>query len=462
MVHQEVRRTESCEYSGYMGISRADITPPRGITARTWGSSKHDFFAGIHKPLLATCAVFAGERGANELVLLTADLGWWRSRTDESDLREPILQRARLRPDQLMLHPSHTHAAPTTALEFADRPGGEFIAPYRERLLETFNQLIERARAALEPATLTWAWGRCGLAFNRNFSSPDDGQILCGLNPRHEADDTLLVGRISDSNARIQGTLVNYACHPTSLGSGNQLVSPDYIGAMRETIEEQIGGTCVFMHGASGDLTPRRSFETDPAMADENGRELGYAALATIASMLPPGRSLQFAGTEESGTRLAIWRQEPLPPSKQIGSHSVALQLPIKDMLSTSEIHEAMATCRDAFMLERLKRQSLLRQTVGEGPLSEFKFQVWQLGGTFIVGLPAEAHSSFQMAVRSAFPETRIAVMNIVNGYLSYLPPSQDYDLNTYQSKVALYKAPATEQVLDAVVRTIRGLSSSQ
>ena len=106
--------------------------------------------------------------------------------------------------------------------------------------------------------------------------------------------------------------MVNYACHPVSLGGGNRLLSPDYIGAMREVVERDTGGAmCVFMHGASGDLTPRRSYEAKAEVADQNGRELGYAALSVLSGMFPPGQELQYKGVEESGTPLGIWRLTP-------------------------------------------------------------------------------------------------------------------------------------------------------
>jgi hypothetical protein len=46
-------------------------------------------------------------------------------------------------------------------------------------------------------------------------------------------DDTLLVGRIVDSSGQHSATIVNYACHPTTLAVENDLISPDYLGALR-------------------------------------------------------------------------------------------------------------------------------------------------------------------------------------------------------------------------------------
>jgi len=69
---------------------------------------------------------------------------------------------------------------------------------------------------------------------------------------------------------------------------------------MRETVERETGGLCLFLHGASGDLTPRRSYEASTDAAEQNGRELGFAALTTLSGMLPPAAA---SITSESRSR---------------------------------------------------------------------------------------------------------------------------------------------------------------
>ena len=49
--------------------------------------------------------------------------------------------------------------------------------------------------------------------------------------------------------------------------------------------------------GASGDLAPRHQYVGDPGVADRHGRQLGYAALATLNDMEPSGRQLCFDET---------------------------------------------------------------------------------------------------------------------------------------------------------------------
>jgi hypothetical protein len=447
------------EFAGMIGVARADITPPPGIYARCWGSSTHDIASGVHRPLLATCVVFADSDRQHAVTLLALDLSWWSSKQDELELRTAILAGSGLQESELMLHPSHTHSAPRTALEFVNRPGGHLIPQYRTQIKTTCIDLIGKARQALLPATLTWRAGRCGLAFNRDLASPQDGRILCGLNPGAKADDTLLIGRVVDLNGKVRCTFVNYACHPISLGGGNTLVSPDYVGSLRETVEAATGcGECVFLHGASGNQTPRRSFESDARIADQNGREIGYSALSVLASMFPPRTSLEFAGVEESGTPLALWKEHSSAPGTIVESRRVTVRLAIAAMPSTEELKKAIAEAKEDYMVERLTRRLLQRESVGDGTEGDFAFLVFRLGDSFILGTPAEMHTSFQLELRRRFPAASIAVLNIVNGYASYLPPREDYAVGPYPVRVAVYAIGSMEAVLDAADRTIRDM----
>src|SRR5262249_32278540 len=113
----------------------------------------------------------------------------------------------------------------------------------------------------------------------------------------------------------VLATFVNYACHPTTLAWENRLISPDFPGAMREVVERVIPAPCIFLQGASGDLGPREGFSGDPALADRNGRQLGYAALAALEALPPAGTCFEYVGPVVSGATLGVWKHQPLSPA---------------------------------------------------------------------------------------------------------------------------------------------------
>jgi hypothetical protein len=158
-------------------------------------------------------------------------------------------------------------------------------------------------------------WHCRGFAAHRDLWDDTAGRFVCGFNPAGPADDTLLIGRITDDAGQARAILVNYACHPTTLAWDNRALSPDWVGAMRETVEAAAGGICLFLQGASGDLGPREGFVGDTEVADRNGRQVGHAALAALEALAPAGTRFVYAGP--------VWEPDrPLATSLSIKTRS--------------------------------------------------------------------------------------------------------------------------------------------
>ena len=447
------------EFRGRFGVARAEINPPEGMFVRTWGSATHDIADGLHAPLYATCLAIAPSRNGMPLFLLTVDLMVWLSRADEEGIRLPLEAEFGTSPGALLLHVSHSHGAPFTDPSRSACPGGHLIAPYRRKILTACRDVMTRSRDRLAPATLSWASGRCGLAYDRDLMLPETGEIVCGLNPARAVDDTLVVGRVADTDGRTIATMVNYAAHPTSLGGGNRLVSPDYIGAMRDLVERETDGAkCLFLHGADGDLTPRRSFEDDVEAADQNGRELGYAALSVLAGMFPPGHRMVFAERQESGATLGRWRLNEFAPDEAFAFHRDTVRLKLNDLPSIAECKEAVERAEDGFERERAERRLAIREKLDHGEYHDLPIFVWRLGRSVLVGAPVEFYSDVQVALRKRFPEITVAVLDVCNGFFNYLPRESDYVRNTYPVKIALFAPGSMERALDKAGEMIAAL----
>jgi Neutral/alkaline non-lysosomal ceramidase, N-terminal len=437
------------EFRGRVGLAQTAITPPEGIYARLWGSAKHDVADGVHRPMLAKAMVLQADAAGVKLVLVTLDaVALWQEEADR--IRGAIIERLRLSPEHVMIHPSHTHSSPMLARRHADRPGGDLIAPYLDSLPQRCAELAATAEASLSPGVLSWAYGVCALAFNRDAVDGPSGRGVCGLNLDRAADHTLLVGRISDASGAVRGVIVNYACHPVSLGGGNRLISPDYVGPMRELIERETGATCLFLHGASGDLTPRRSYESTVEAAERNGRELGFAALATLGGMLPPASSLEYQGIEESGTALGVWRSAGKPSvSSDLTAQSALLRLALKDLPSRETIVARMQSSTERYELERLERMLAMKDRLGTDTAGSLPVTVWRVGEAFLVATAGEPYSRYQVELRRRFPASAIAVLNLTNGATSYLPEASAYERDNYPARVTEYAAGCLEQSIE-------------
>ena len=447
-----------CEpaFSGTIGAARRDITPPVGIYSRMWGSATHDVAEGIHRPLMATALTFRSESGGDPFVLVGLDLGWWRTPEDEWFIRGPVLDALKLDPSRLIINLAHTHSGPSISLTAADKPGGDKVEPYMRRVSRAIIEAIGEALELARPAKLSWGTGRCDLARDRQLPNPEGSGLIVGYNPDRPAEDTVLVGRVTDVAGRIMATIVNYACHPTTLGGGNKLISPDYVGAMREVMEASTGGApCLYLHGAAGELAPRRQYASDAAVADQNGRHLGFAAVSVLHGMLPPGKTLAYSGIEGSGAELGRWELRDHAPRTALDAAMFDLPLPLKPLASLEELTEQLRRCTDRVLAEKLDRAWALRTRVGNGQSLALRVWLWRLGNVVFIGTPAEGHSPLQTELRRRFPNEAVVVMNIVNGYDSYLPPRNDYATNSYQAQVAIFESGCLETLIEACMKAI-------
>ena len=419
-------------FRGWIGVARQDITPPVGIYARNWGAAQHDVAEGIHRPLEAAVMTIQEEPGAAPLVLATVDLGWWQDLDDERHVRGGVLENMNLDPGRLMLCASHTHAGPSLVRSHRDLPGGHLIGPYLDQLRDTLTQITQRALDGATPAMATWNYGRCGLAQDRDLADPNAQRFLCGYHPEGQPDDTILVGCVTSEAGTPLATLVNYACHPTTLAAENRLISPDFVGSMREVVEARYPGPCLFLQGASAELSPRECHHASTEIADKNGRELGFAVLSTLEGMLPAGKSLQFDGVVESGAPLAIWKRCERAVSTSIEVQQLDVELELKELPSLAQIETDLKSCQDRALAERLLREQLIRRHLGDGLTSRQPVWIWRVGEAIFVGQPNEAYSIFQQQLRTSCPDQAVAVIGQVNGSCGYLPPAEFYDQDMY------------------------------
>ncbi|MEA2734104.1 MAG: hypothetical protein QOE14_555 [Humisphaera sp.] len=450
----------SSSFRGLIGVAREDITPPVGIYARSWGAAKHDIAEGIHRPLTLTCITFQSNANEPPLVLIGADLGWWRSREDEWAVRAPLLESLSLDESRLMFCLSHTHAGPSLQRENASRPGGQLIEPYQAKLRDAAIRAARRALEIRQPATLTWRYGTCDLATNRDLPEPNGTRIVCGFNPGAPADDTLLVGRVAGADGRSIATIVNYACHPTTLAWENKLLSPDYIGAMRDVIENETKGPCLFLQGASGELAPGEQYVGDTAVADRHGRRVGFAVLSALEGMEKPGARLAYQGIVESGAPLAVWRQQETPVSSTVSARRILVPLPLKPLPSIAEIEAEWRQCNDPVLKERLWRKRGVRKVVGDGTMAQMPLWIWRIGDALLAGQPNETYSRFQIDLRCTFHPRAMAVMNIVNGSAGYLPPAELYDKDIYQVWQSPYERGGLERLIATAEQSIAEMIS--
>lgn len=464
-------------------IARRDITPPVGIYHRMWGAATHDRSTGVHRPLTATTLALApasspgtSNLGAQVLVGIDHCLLW----TEQMEaLRAAVCQVTGLRPEQLHVSFSHTHAAGLMDPARADLPGGELIAPYLDYLANRIADAVVEALGRMQMVRIVYNAGFCTLAKHRDYWDAEQKAFVCGFNPDFHPignpSPTVLVARIDDEQSHTLGTIVNYACHPTTLAWDNTLISPDYVGAMREVIEAATGGPCLFLQGASGDLGPREGFVGDVEVADRNGRQLGYAALSAIEAMPPAGTCYEYAGSVVSGATIGTWRYRPLSPDAQREAARWQVEhveipltyradLPDREQTEAQQAHwlvtekAALAACNEAqardarAQAERMTRQLARLRSLPAGPSVPLAVTLWRLGDALWVTLEGEHYQLLQNTLRARFVQHPMIVATLTGGWRpGYVPTADTYGRGIYQESIAVVAPGSLEQVIETI-----------
>ncbi len=439
----------------HAATASVDITPPVGIHLSNWALTPDAIATGVHRPLLGKLLALkvAGRRA----LLVALDLGWWMNADEEWALRASLLRAANLVSEALIVCLTHTHAGPSLSTSDRDRPGGRLIAAYLAALSRDLCAAAAKLWQHLEPVTVTWRTGTCGLAVNRDLRLPD-GRWVVGQNPAAAADDTLVLAEFRRADGSALALVCNYAVHPTTLGAGNTLLSPDLVGRAREIVEEVVGGSFVFLQGASGDLSPRVQYSSDVADADRNGDALGYAVLSTLSAMPRSGGTLKFVGVVESGAPLGEFRSVPPTSVKRLECQRATVTLDTQRNDPEGVDSAGMAAHVVAARQTRARRVSdnvTERETV-------FEVTLWRIGDAILVAHPGEAYSYLAQTLRARYPGRPIVVVNLANGaHQGYLAPHLAYQDGRYPAWQSPLSAGSLERLTEHCLRLLDDIPDS-
>ena len=466
------------------GFARADITPPVGIYHGLWGAARQDRATGVHRPIVGDVMVFGPADSTSKqaegpplLIRAHLDLPCLVDAQHE-DLVRALSEAGGVHRDRVDITYSHTHSAGWFMPDRVELPGGELIVPYLQEVGTKLQEAYRLALDRVQEAIITYAAGRCNMAANRDYWDEAHNGYACGFNPDAPADDTVLAAWVTHPSGRTLATVVNYACHTTTLAWENTLISPDYVGAMREEVERVTGAPCTFALGACGDLGPRDGFVGDTEVADRNGRQLAYAALSALMSIGPPETDFQYQGPVLSGATLGAWAHIPftdkrlLQVSRFVGS-TYTVDLPLKSALDRKALQDELeewlgreraadadgdaAAARDCgARAERAQRWLARLDDLPEGTVYPLRFSVHRMGDAVWVTCGGEPYSLAQVELRRRFPDLAILFSPLVgNMQVAYLLPADRYGKGLYQEEPSSLAPGCLEALIDAIAARI-------
>ena len=416
-----------------IGLAQVKITPERPVFLAGY-ASRNKPFSKVEADIYAKALVLEDREG-HRAVLVTSDLIGF-----PASVAEPICERLRekmgLKREQILLNSSHTHTGPILTLKASE--GDELTAAERERnveytrhLQDQIVELVQRAAAHLEPATLSKGVGVCPFVMNRREWTPRG--VILGVNPRGPADRSAPVLRIDTPDGKLRAVLFGAAVHGTTLTQNNYELCGDYAGFAQANIQEKYPeAQAMFMLGCAGDANPypRGSME----LSRQHGLTLGKEICRVLEGKLQPVRGPLTIAFD----KVALPLQAP-PPRAELekqaaGKNGLQAQM-AKRMLAVLDRGDKLPTCYDA-------------------PLA-----VWQFGNDLtLVALSGEVVVDYALQLEKALGPGNLWLAAYSNDVYGYLPSARVLKEGGYETRglysggIGLFDAKA-QDVLVAKVR---------
>jgi hypothetical protein len=341
----------------------------------------------------------------------------------------------------VLINCTHTHHAPSTVTIH----GYERDEVFCRRVQKAIVKAAKDADAKLKDgdATFHFRLGEESSVGQNSRLLLKDGSIYW-LGPKDDAvrptgpfDPELPVMAFRGANNKPLAVLFNHSTHTIGVRKAGR--SPSFYGLAAQELEDDLGGTVLFLEGASG--------------STHN--------LGTPAAELTIRIKQAVKGALEKTTPRAVSR---------ITAVKKPFKFKVRKFDEEKEEAAVSAYCKerapkqaDGFIEVFRKQRKVLAPKQGEERTTWL--QVVLIGDVAIVGVPAEFFTVLGQDIKRRSPFRYTYVAELANDYIGYLPDKKAFDLGGYQTWTGLHsfaERDTGERMVDEAVRMLEELAKKE
>jgi len=417
------------------GFSKVSISPPIGAPLAGF-AARQGMCEGIHDELFSRALVL--ENNGKTVAFVSLDVLAVSSEFTDR-VRAYIEQKTGIGKDAVMIASTHTHAGPVTVKTFFN-PEGTLDDVYMDMLAQAIEDSVSEAWEKRFPARVGVGSGYVtGIGVNRR--TPDKKPI----------DEEIGIIKVEDTGGQTCAVLINYACHPTVLGSNNLLATGDFPYFAVEKVEQAIGanGFAMFVNGTQGNIS------------------MGHSSELSAIGIITPGRTFERAA--ELGCKLADATLEALSGIRtkencELGAAISRVNFPLKDLPKIEEARQDFRKAEEdlarlskgeaaAEVLMKAKSRALYASITNfyaqetahlDGHLP-VELQAFRIGDAVFLAVPAEVFVEIGLELKRC-TNHQTYIVGIANGYIAYFPTETAYADGGYEV-VSSKIAPQSESI---------------
>ncbi|HJZ53735.1 MAG TPA: hypothetical protein VKE74_02190, partial [Gemmataceae bacterium] len=351
------------------------------------------------------------------------------------DLLDPVTEEVAkalgIPESHVLINCTHTHHAPSTVTIH----GYERDEVFCRRVQKAIAQAAKDANAKLKggEATFHFRLGEESSVGQNSRLLLKDGSIYW-IGPRDDAlrptgpfDPELPVLAFLAADKKPLAVLFNHSTHTIGTRKGGR--SPSFYGLAAQELEDDLGGTFLFLEGASGST---HSLGTPAA---ENTIRIKQAVKDALAKSTPRAVSRVTAVKKPFRYKVRKFDEEK------------------EDAAVSAYCKERAAKQAQAYIEVFRAQRKVLAPKQGEERTTWV--QVVLIGDVAIVGVPAEFFTVLGQDIKRRSPFRYTYVAELANDYIGYLPDTRAFELGGYQTWTGLHSfadRDTGERMVDAAV----------
>ena len=374
-----------------------DITPQKPMQTIGFGREDEES-RGVLGRLLGQVSLW--KYGKEICCLIAIDhIGF--SKDHCNNLRRAIGKTLGVKEQKVMLCFSHTHSAPNDTIE-------------KEYAVFVDNQIKKAVDSALKKLSpIHGAWGNAygDIGLNRRWDSP-------ALDRRIG-----IFKAVDAKSGELRLLLLRLTAHANVLKADNYSISPDYFGAVRDTLHQRFGCPVMVTQGASGNVAPKyfASTLTPPDAGDQR-----FIRSEQAMSLMAQEVLEQVSEVIDS--------MEPVP-IKRLGMYSLGLDL-FADILPYERAVEIVNEAKQFAGIDgtlwlaevlRLQKSGVMTQK------ETVEIQYFSLGDGCLCGVANEIMCEFALRALALTGNEFFYFGGYTNGCTGYFPTEEEYDKGGYE-----------------------------
>ncbi len=366
--------------------------------------------------------------------------------------------------DNVYLTATHSHTAPV--ITYNDRyPRTQELLDYIAFLKQRIVDSVALALADVKDAKMGYIYGYAPerVAYIRRYKMKDGSTFTCP--PIDDPNIDYPIGTLDQRvNVirfdRVGGptiVAVNYGLHADTING--ELVSADFPGVMRKTIEKALDGVkCIFFNGAEGDVG---STNVHPKDGDMNDTEISFDN-----EMKSPGMA-RFVGRALAGTILQVYDKVHYVDVDEIKIVSKYIDIP-SNMPSPEEmplarkykeLHEAGRDDEIPFKAMQLTTavaDAMRKVRLENGPeFFTIRLTAVKIGSVVYLGIPGEPFTEIGVRVKQAEGWNLILPCSLVNGSNGYYPTKSAYNEGGYETSSSIFKVGVDDVLVENAIKLL-------